>query len=79
MTDSISQGKAQAFQTQAAVTGWVTGLSVYVDTTAATVVAGLYTDENGHPGTLLVQGTLELTRERGLEDGVPTAGIDYGR
>ena len=60
VTDSIPQGKAQAFQTQAAVTGWVTGLSVYVDTgsTATKLVAGLYTDKNGHPGTLLAQGTL---------------------
>ena len=60
VTDSISQGKAQAFQTQAAVTGWVTSLSVYIDTgsTATTLVAGLYTDENDHPGTLLAQGTL---------------------
>ena len=39
VTDSISQGKAQAFQTQAAVTGWVTGLSVYVDTHAYPVDA----------------------------------------
>ncbi|MGH9891989.1 MAG: LamG-like jellyroll fold domain-containing protein, partial [bacterium] len=60
VTDSIPQGKAQAFQTQAAVTGWVTGLSVYVDTgsTATKLVAGLYRDKNGHPGTLLAQGTL---------------------
>jgi len=60
VTDSIPQGKAQAFQTQAAVTGWVTGLSVYVDTgpTAIKLVAGLYTDKNGHPGTLLAQGIL---------------------
>ena len=59
-TDSIPKGKAQAFQTQAAVTGWVTGLSVYVDTgsTASKLVAGLYTDKNDHPGTLLAQGTL---------------------
>jgi Concanavalin A-like lectin/glucanases superfamily/Domain of unknown function (DUF4082)/Fibronectin type III domain len=61
VTDSNPQGKAQAFQTQAAVTGWVTGLSVYVDTgsTASKLVAGLYTDNNDHPGTLLAQGTLD--------------------
>jgi PKD repeat protein len=60
VTDSISQGKAQAFQTQATLTGWVTGLSVYVDrgSPGTTLVAGLYTDENDHPGTLLAQGTL---------------------
>lgn len=60
VTDSIPKGKAQAFQTQAAVTGWVTSLSVYVDTssTATKLVAGLYTDKNGYPGTLLAQGAL---------------------
>ena len=69
VTDSISQGKAQAFQTQAAVTGWVTGLSVYVDTgsTGTTLVAGLYTDENGHPSTLLAQGTLSSPGSGGWE------------
>ena len=69
VTDSISQGKAQAFQTQAAVTGWVTGLSVYVDTgsTGTTLVAGLYTDENGHPGTLLAQGILSSPGSVGWE------------
>ena len=69
VTDSISQGKAQAFQTQEAVAGWVTGLSVYVDTgsTGTTLVAGLYTDENDHPGTLLAQGTLGSPGSGGWE------------
>ena len=58
VTDSISQGKAQAFQTQEAVAGWVTGFLVYVDTgsTGTTLVAGLYTDENDHPALCSPRG-----------------------
>ncbi|MGH8488503.1 MAG: LamG-like jellyroll fold domain-containing protein [Gammaproteobacteria bacterium] len=62
VTDSISQGKAEAFQTYAGstITGTVTSLSVYIDadSTAAKLVAGLYNDNNGHPSTLLAQATL---------------------
>ena len=58
--DSNPQGTAQAFQAQAAVTGWITGLSVYSDTgsTATSLVAGIYSDNNGHPGSRLARGTL---------------------
>jgi concanavalin A-like lectin/glucanase superfamily protein len=60
VADSNPQGKAEAFQTTAAVTGMVTSLSVYVDSgsTVTTLIAGLYTDNNGHPGTLLAKGSL---------------------
>ena len=60
VSDSNPQGKGQAFQAQANVTGWVTTLSVYVDTrsTATTLVAGIYSDNNGHPGSRLALGTL---------------------
>ena len=58
--DSNPQGTAQAFQAQAAVTGWITGLSVYSDTgsTATSLVAGVYSDNNGHPASRLARGTL---------------------
>jgi len=60
VTDSNAQGKAEAFRTVAAATGSVTSLSVYVDTgsTATKLIAGLYTDNNGHPGTRVARGTL---------------------
>ena len=60
VADSNSQGTAQAFQAQAAVRGWITGLSVYSDTgsTATSLVAGIYSDNNGHPGSRLARGTL---------------------
>jgi len=57
--DSNPQGTAQAFQAQAAVTGWITGLSVYSDTGSTTnLVAGIYSDNNGHPASRLARGTL---------------------
>lgn len=60
MTDSIAQGTAEAFQKTAATTGMVTSLSVYVNggSTSTKLVAGLYSDNNGHPGALIAQGTL---------------------
>jgi hypothetical protein len=68
-TDSNPQGKAEACQTYAGttITGWVTSLSVYVDTgsTATKLIAGLYKDNNGHPGALLAQGTLQSPKAGG--------------
>lgn len=57
-TDSI--GVAEAFKATASSTGTANALFVYVDatSTATTLVAGLYTDNVGHPGTLLAQGSL---------------------
>ncbi len=51
LPDSNPQGTAQAFRAQAAVTGWITGLSVYTDTgsTATSLVAG---------STPIITGTL---------------------
>ncbi|MGQ0591683.1 MAG: LamG-like jellyroll fold domain-containing protein [Gammaproteobacteria bacterium] len=82
--DSNPQGTAQAFQAQAAVTGWVTNLSVYVDTgsTATGLIAGIYSDNSGHPGSQLAQGTLNSPASGGWNK-VPlppvrtTAGTKY--
>ena len=53
-------GTAQAFKTSPAKTGVITSLNVYVDvgSTATSIVAGVYSDVNGHPGTLLARGSL---------------------
>jgi concanavalin A-like lectin/glucanase superfamily protein/uncharacterized protein DUF4082 len=82
--DSNLQGTAQAFQAQAAVTGWVTNLPVYVDTgsTATSLIAGIYSDNSGHPGSQLAQGTLSAPGSGGWKK-VPlppvrtTAGTKY--
>jgi galactose oxidase-like protein/Big-like domain-containing protein/Kelch motif protein len=59
-TDTDPVGMAEAFQMTASGSGSVTTLNVYVDasSTAATLVAGLYADSGGHPGTLLTQGSV---------------------
>jgi outer membrane protein assembly factor BamB len=58
--DSNTAGQAEAFQTTASASGTVSTLSVYLDSgsSATSVVAGLYSDASGHPGTLLTQATL---------------------
>ena len=59
-TEAISQGTAVAFQTTATATGSMTSLSVYVNggSTATPLIAGLYSNNQNHPGSLLAQGTL---------------------
>ena len=58
--DSNPAGTAEAFKTTASAAGTITSLNIYVDSssTATKLVAGLYADNNGRPGTLLTQGTL---------------------
>jgi hypothetical protein len=58
-TDNDPAGLAEAFKTTATTSGTVATLAVYVDasSTATTLVAGLYADNGGHPGTLLTQGS----------------------
>jgi hypothetical protein len=65
---------AEAFRTTATASGTMTGLRVFVDatSTATTLVAGLYADAGGHPGTLLAQGTLG-TITNGALNTVPVA------
>ena len=59
-SDSNSAGQAEAFKATASASGSIVSISVYVDSgsTASKLVAGLYTDAAGKPGTLLTQGTL---------------------
>jgi hypothetical protein len=59
-SDSDTAGKAEAFRTTATASGQLGAVSVYVATgsAATTLVAGVYADSGGHPGTLLAQGTL---------------------
>jgi hypothetical protein len=59
-SDYDPAGLAEAFQTTGAASGSVGTLNVFVDTgsAASQLVAGIYSDYNGHPGTLLGTGTL---------------------
>jgi hypothetical protein len=57
--DSNAAGTAEAFRATARASGTTTKMSAYVATgnTAGTMVVGIYSDANGHPGTLLTKGT----------------------
>jgi outer membrane protein assembly factor BamB len=61
--DSNTAGKAEAFRVQATATGSLTRLTVYVAPTnaATSLVAGLYTDASGKPGTLLTQASAPVS------------------
>ncbi len=79
--DYNPEGMAQAFGTQAEVTGTVTSLWVYVDaaSSATQLVAGLYADNNGHPSTLIAQGTLSSPGSGGWKHvPIPPASIKSG-
>jgi hypothetical protein len=57
--DSVAAGEAEAFPLTASATGTVGSLTIYLDGTSTTarLTAGLYADANGHPRTLLAQGS----------------------
>ncbi len=57
--DFVATGRAEAFQVTASAAGTLANLAVYVDasTTSGKLVVGLYSDNAGHPGTLLAQAT----------------------
>lgn len=80
--DRIPRGKALAFQSMANHSGWVTRLSIYVDkgSSAKELVAGLYSNKNGHPRELLAQGTLRAPRKQGWKQvAIPPAYVRAGR
>ena len=53
--DSNAPGSAEAFPVYNGTTGTASSITVYVDSRsqASGLVAGLYSDDNGHPGSLL--------------------------
>jgi Fibronectin type III domain len=57
--DSDGPGSAEAFTTTAGTSGTVSSLTVYLDASshATKVIAGLYSENAGHPGTLITQGS----------------------
>lgn len=58
--DSDSLGSSEAFQTTATANGTLASLVLYLDSssTVRQITIGLYTDNTGHPGTLLTQGSI---------------------
>jgi outer membrane protein assembly factor BamB len=79
--DSDSAGVAEAFRTTAVASGTVQTITVYVDSSsvATSLTAGLYADANGHPGTLLTQGSLASPAKGAWDDvPVPDVGVTSG-
>jgi outer membrane protein assembly factor BamB len=79
--DQNVAGAAEAFQLTAAASGTAGTVSVYVDSTstAATLVAGIYSDSGGHPGTLLTQGSRSAPTSGAWNDvAVPPVSIIAG-
>ncbi|HYR15146.1 MAG TPA: choice-of-anchor D domain-containing protein, partial [Mycobacterium sp.] len=58
--DSNNAGTAEAFKYVASASGSVTNLRIFLDvgSTATSVRVGLYSNNAGHPGTLLTTGTI---------------------
>ncbi len=61
VADSDSAGNAEAFSAIASSSTTVNTLHVYADG-GSTLVAGLYADNSGQPGTLLGQGSVAVTQ-----------------
>jgi PKD repeat protein len=62
--DKNPQGTAEAFKTTALQNGTVNALQIYLDASSLTkvLVAGIYSDNAGHPGTLLAKGKLTTVK-----------------
>ena len=77
VADSNPQGTAEAFEATAATSATLTQIQVYLDesSTATKLIAGIYSDASGHPGTRLANGTLSAL-EAGAWNTVPLPPID---
>jgi hypothetical protein len=62
LPDNDAAGSAEAFRYTAAASGNAGAISVYVDSgsAATNLIAGIYSNTSGHPGTLLGAGSLAL-------------------
>jgi hypothetical protein len=60
MDDNSPDAEVEAFMVTNASAGQINHLSVYVThaTTATSLLVGVYTNNGGHPGTLLTSGTI---------------------
>jgi hypothetical protein len=60
--DGNPAGMAEAFKATAGASGTAIRMSAYLDagSSAGTVVLGLFTDSNGHPGSLLTRGVISV-------------------
>jgi sugar phosphate isomerase/epimerase len=81
-TDGLSSQQAEAYESTAEYGGLVDHINVYVErrSTAGWLVAGLYSDNNGHPGTLLSQATRgNLTKPGWNTVPIPAVTVEKGK
>jgi hypothetical protein len=78
--DQNTAGTAEAFRTTAVASGTLTKLAAYVDasSTATTLDVGVYSNSNGHPGSLLAQGTVAPVNGAWNTISVPWAAVTSG-
>ena len=79
---SVAAGVADAFAFSNATAGTTASISVYVGSsnTAKTLYAGLYNDNNKHPGSLVVSGSLSSVKAGAWNNiSVPSAVVSAGR
>lgn len=82
IVDYNPQGMAEAFKTTPTKNAVVTAVQVYLDagSTATELVAGIYSDNNGHPGSLLAQGKLTVLKAGATNTvPIPTASVVAGK
>lgn len=80
--DSNPQGIAGAFKTSTQKNSVITTITIYVDasSTATELVAGIYSDNLGHPGKLLAQGRLTSLSPGGWNKvGIPSINLTAGK
>ena len=77
--DYRTQGIAEAFQTVPQKSSVVTSVQVYLDatSTATEVVAGIYKNNNGHPGALVAKGTLTTPKPGAWNSGTNSHSLCY--
>jgi outer membrane protein assembly factor BamB len=78
--DQNSPGRAEAFRTIASASGTLGHMSVYIDasSTATSIDVGVYSDANGHPGSLLSHATATPANGAWNTITVPSAAITSG-
>lgn len=80
--DENAPGTAEAFPYMAALTGQAQSIAVYVDShnTATTLIAGVYTDHGGAPGSLITQARLRSPQAGAWNTiSVPSAPVTDGQ
>jgi sugar phosphate isomerase/epimerase len=81
-TDTLSSTVAEAYESTAEYGGEIDHINAYVErrTTAGWLAAGIYSDNGGHPGTLLSQGNRgSLTKPGWNTVSIPPVTVERGQ